>query len=249
MRVAALEATVPPEKVLEHTHKEAHLILVTSGHYVSSARDMPAVSRNPLALFNPPGTTHRDRFAQAGGHFLSVTIPAAVWLGMENKAQTSRIAHRLGTRAMILAYQVRSELTRWDFASSLEHETCCHSLLEEILNSNPLSARRPAWLGSVCDRLRQANSGPPSLNELALDANVHPVYLGRAFRRHIGCSPGVYLRRARLEYAVGLMSNGASLSEAAHGAGFYDQSHFNRVVRSTANMTPTALRKLLYTIE
>ena len=249
LRVAALEATVPPEEVMVHSHEEAHLILVTSGQYLSSARDMPAVSRKPLALFNPPGTTHRDRFAEVGGRFVSISIPAALWLDIENKSQASRRAHRLGARAMILAYQLRSELSRWDFASSLEHEAGCYGLLEEVSNTPPLSARRPAWLDRVRERLRQPCSAPPSLKALAIDANVHPVYLSRAFRRHLGCTPGTYLRQARLEHAVRLMASGATLSEAAHGAGFHDQSHFNRVLRDAVDLTPTSLRKLMRIVD
>ena len=247
MRVAALEATVPADQVHEHTHDEAQLILVTSGLYRSSARDMPVVSAGPVVLFNPPGTTHRDCFEQVGGRFVSVSIQPALWNEQEGKSASSRDAHRLGVRAMACAYRLRAELARWDFASPLEHEAGCYALMSEVSNSITCSGVRPPWLDRVRDRLRQ--DAPPSLRELALDADVHPVYLARAFRRHFGCSPGAYLRQARLERAVGLLADGASLVEAAHGSGFHDQSHFNRTLREATRLTPTTLRSLMRSLD
>jgi AraC family transcriptional regulator len=249
IRVAALEATVPAEEVLEHTHDEAHLILVTHGHYVSSARDMPDVSRGPIVLFNPPGTTHRDRFAAVGGRFMSISVPAAVWAGVEDKAPGSRGAHRLGVRALAAAYRLRAELTRWDFASPLEHEADCYALLEEVSRTPPASPSPPKWLSRIREQLRDQDRPPPSLHALALDAGVHPVHASRAFRRHFGCTPGAYLRQARLEHAVELMARGASLAEAACGSGFHDQSHFNRTLRSAAGLTPDTLRRLMRALD
>src|ERR1700704_3443971 len=48
-------ANSPPEEVTVHTHLEAHLVLITSGRYVSSARSTP--NRRTTLIYNPPGTT------------------------------------------------------------------------------------------------------------------------------------------------------------------------------------------------
>ena len=51
-----------PEEVQRHSHDEAHFVLVLGGGYMSSARGAPDISSTPLLVFNPAGTTHRDRF-------------------------------------------------------------------------------------------------------------------------------------------------------------------------------------------
>jgi AraC family transcriptional regulator len=63
----------------------------------------------------------------------------------------------------------------------------------------------------------------PGLAELAHQADVHPVYLARAFRRHYGCSPGTYLRRCRMDRAIDLLGDtGLSVAEVAANCGFVD---------------------------
>ncbi len=55
-----------------HTHDDAHFILVLSGLYISTARGAVDFVRAPALIFNPPGTTHRDRARAAGS--MSTTI-------------------------------------------------------------------------------------------------------------------------------------------------------------------------------
>ena len=76
--VARLVPTVPEHEVLEHTHAEAHFVLLLRGSYLSSAHGAPAQTREPLLVYNPPGTVHHDRFGDLrGGLFLTVAVQAA----------------------------------------------------------------------------------------------------------------------------------------------------------------------------
>src|SRR5436190_13351669 len=62
-------AASPPDEVEIHTHLDPHFVLVTSGHYVSSARDAP--NRGTTLVYNPPGTTHaRPPRRAVGSHLL-----------------------------------------------------------------------------------------------------------------------------------------------------------------------------------
>ena len=81
---------------------------------------------------------------------------------------------------------------------------------------------------------------------LAADADVHPVSLARAFRRAFGCSPTAYRRRVRVRAATGLLASTALPAvEVAFAAGFADQSHMCRDVRTEFGTTPSRLRALL----
>ena len=62
--------------------------------------------------------------------------------------------------------------------------------------------------------------------------------LSRDFRALLGTSPYRYLQHRRIDLAKQLLREGAKLVEAAHGAGFADQSHFGRTFRKAVGLTP-----------
>jgi AraC-like DNA-binding protein len=62
--------------------------------------------------------------------------------------------------------------------------------------------------------------------------------LSRDFRALLGTSPYRYLQHRRVDLAKRLLREGASLADAAHGAGFADQSHFGRTFRKAVGLTP-----------
>jgi AraC-like DNA-binding protein len=62
--------------------------------------------------------------------------------------------------------------------------------------------------------------------------------LSRDFRALLGTSPYRYLQHRRVDLAKQLLRKGATLADAAHGAGFADQSHFGRTFRKAVGLTP-----------
>jgi AraC-like DNA-binding protein len=96
----------------------------------------------------------------------------------------------------------------------------------------------------VEELLRSRFQDPPTLAELARGAGVHSVHLATAFRRHLGCTPGEYVRRCRVEFACRRLVTGTPLAELALDAGFAHQSHFCRVFKTVTGMTPTVYRQL-----
>lgn len=75
--ICALAASGREDDVRVHTHQDAHFVLVLSGTYISSARGVSEFARAPTLIFNPSGTTHRDRFANGAGTFVTVSVAAA----------------------------------------------------------------------------------------------------------------------------------------------------------------------------
>jgi AraC family transcriptional regulator len=101
----------------------------------------------------------------------------------------------------------------------------------------------PSWLARVRDALHEHFADPPSLAELACDADVHPDHLGRTFRRYYGLTPGAYVRRVRLERAIRLIvDTQRPLAEIAYATGFADQSHMTRQVGDATGLPPGRLR-------
>ena len=72
---------------------------------------------------------------------------------------------------------------------------------------------------------------------------VHPVYLGRVFKRDMKMSPMRYLRRLRCQRAAsGLSSSDLPIGEVAFQAGWADPNLFARVFGKEMGMTPTQYR-------
>jgi quercetin dioxygenase-like cupin family protein len=62
-------ALMRPDPDLEvglHTHDAGHIIVHLGGTYLSTAAGAPARAEGVLVVCNPPGVTHRDRYARRG---------------------------------------------------------------------------------------------------------------------------------------------------------------------------------------
>src|SRR5713101_2423658 len=70
---AEMDAAGPEREVPRHTHETPHFILVLRGSYVTEARHQNGHHSSATLIFNPAGTTHRDRFHGGKGRFLSIS--------------------------------------------------------------------------------------------------------------------------------------------------------------------------------
>lgn len=256
--LSELRPTVPEHAIETHTHDDAHLLLVLEGVYVSSAEDMPALCVEPVLILNPPGTTHRDCFRDPRdgargrrareddappGRFFALSLPATRWRdACEQRALPDR-ALRLPLPALAAALRLRRQLRTNDDAAALSAEAEIEALLDAAAMRPLPTTTPPPWLQRARERLREDCAHAPSLAELAQDCGVHPVYFARAFRRRYGCAPGDYLRRCRLERALGLLRDPRrSLTDIALACGFVDQSHFTHAFREAFGRTPARFR-------
>jgi len=86
-----------------------------------------------------------------------------------------------------------------------------------------------------------------TLKDLSQSLQVHPAYLSREFSKYFDdLSYGDYIRKLRIDKAIGLMANPAySLAQVAYLTGFSDQSHFTRIFKKYKGMSPSIFRKRL----
>ena len=117
-------------------------------------------------------------------------------------------------------------------------------MLVRLAPEPELSPARPPWLQRVLEVVHARSGETLSLGELAQVAGVHPVYLARAFRAHLGTTLGAYLRKLRVDRAAEqLTATELSIAEIALDAGFADQSHLTRVFRAAVGATPAQYRE------
>ncbi|WP_063833502.1 helix-turn-helix transcriptional regulator [Streptomyces sp. NRRL F-5727] len=102
------------------------------------------------------------------------------------------------------------------------------------------AAPHPA-VGRAIDRVRSRLHGPVTLEEVATALHLSPSRLGHLFAEELGLPFPAYVRWVRIRRAIELVRSGATLTQAACGAGFYDSSHLTRVVHEMFGMAPSQL--------
>ena len=84
-----------------------------------------------------------------------------------------------------------------------------------------------------------------TLQPLAEQTKLSPVYLIQAFKAAVGLAPHQYVLQRRLERAKALLqSTDLSLAEVALRSGFYSQSHLSSWFRRSVGVSPAAYRSL-----
>ncbi len=95
--------------------------------------------------------------------------------------------------------------------------------------------------------LRYLREAPPetdtSLNALAEVARLSPGRFMHAFTETVGIPLRPYLRWLKLERAGAALAAGASLGDAAYGAGFADAAHMSRTFRRMFGVPPSKVRR------
>lgn len=238
----ALRPTVPERELHRHTHDEAHFVMLLAGRYITSARGGAAECAVGTLIYNPPGTTHRDRFRGLDGRFFTLSVPHAA-LALCDGLDADGGARQLDQRARRFAYALVQECHRWEPDSVHVAEAMATELLASTILPQASSPAAPAWLQRAREWLDDAG-GAADIGSVAAACGVHPVHLARVFRSHVGCAPAEYARRARLRRAVALLREGrVALSDIALRCGYADQSHFNRQFVRAYGITPATYRR------
>src|SRR5437868_4430384 len=233
-------ATGLPDEIPRHTHPEAHFVLVTAGQYISTAR--AAAMPFPL-VYNPPGTTHRDRFHAGLGSFFTVSVGrkySAEMAGLGNSEVATFLDHP-ASRGIVHA--LLRECAGQRTAPDLRAESLCLELIgSPHLNGEEArikSLARPQWLDQAFQLIQDGYRERLTVGRLAREAGVHPVYLARCFRRFFRCTPGDLLRLRRLQKAAALiLHRDLPLADIAMHCGFTDQSHMTTAFRLVYGTSP-----------
>jgi AraC-like DNA-binding protein len=87
------------------------------------------------------------------------------------------------------------------------------------------------------------------IKHLAICVHLSPGRFRHLFRTEMGISVQSYLRWRRLYTALRTTVYGASLTEAAHAAGFADSAHLTRVFRATFGLPPSRIFKNSHAVQ
>lgn len=231
----------------EHMHESAFFSMLLQGRY-AEARGHDWMHYGTFDLgFHPRQTVHSDTVENGPARFFLIEIPDS-WTESVC-GQTSGLGMKsqlCDPRAGWLAIRLYREHCETTLNCPLVVESMVSLLLSRLAPEPMIGAdTRPRWLTRVIDLLRTEFQSKVTLEHIAHEVELHPVYLSRAFRRHCGESLGEFVNRLRVQFAQKRICDPElSLVEVALLAGFSDQSQFTRVFRRHTGFTPGALRKI-----
>jgi AraC family transcriptional regulator len=238
-----MRATVPARDVPRHSHDTAYFFLVLQGRYATEAAGTTDVCGPGSVIFNPTGTTHRDHFVDGDGEFVAISIPAALERQITPAIASATVLHGPDLQSTARLIAAGLETTADDSVFLLE-SLGLQIIAAAIPPGNATQHEPPAWLARLREQLQGQAGQALSIAALAASAGVHPVHLARVFRQYVGCSPGEYRRRWRVEHARRqLTASSRSLAHIAFDAGYYDQSQFANAFRRMTGMSPRAYRR------
>ncbi len=209
-----------------HAHAAVQVLIVTAGHVeLSDAHDTRRPAQAAIVPTRTPHALHGDADA----------IVTMIYLDPDSAPGRHLTAKLSGAP--------RERPDTWIAAAHdllpPSPQTKAPAVLVEGWAASP--ARRNPGLTAAVDVLPRMLPDPVRLTDLAMAVGLSPSRLGHLFTAEVGLSFPTYLRWTRLRLAMELASDGANLTESAHGAGFADSSHLTRVCHEMFGLAPSRL--------
>jgi AraC family transcriptional regulator len=252
--------------VPRHEHELPYVTLVLHGDYLEGDRGRLDELHPFNAIFNPAGARHTTVIGPKGAIFFSIEfrpdVLRALDLRLPDRTTFDRGAGSMlwpGLKlysafksqtadALVLESHVVEILGTIAALRRSGKQSCEEEDLEEEKFSPPHPGQRkiPRWFVRAKERLQEEFRSRIRIADLARDAGVHPVHLARVFRQLEGRTAGDYQQRLQVRAACELLRDPEwTLAAIAAECGFADQSHFTRVLRRMAGITPARLRDSL----
>ncbi len=118
-------------------------------------------------------------------------------------------------------------------------------IIEALTGQRPAPQPRhlDARIVNVLHRIRDALPEEIPVETLAEEVELSRSRLLHLFKEQLGLPMGQYLLWRRLYESVRLWDEGMNMTDAAHAAGFYDQSHYTRTMRRMLDVTPSEVAR------
>jgi AraC family transcriptional regulator len=230
-------------------------------------RQAGATSENftgtPGTIGLSPSGVHEDFAVVATDipEILQIYLPANPFLALAKHTSQTFDAAAMNYRAGFKDPAIGNIATQ--IADELRFETSCGDLLVEILADElalRLLSRHSSAAVDPLGRARHPNGLDPrrlertlryinehlrdeiTVEELASAASLSRFHFSRMFKATTGQSPSRFISHLRLELAKLLLSQGASIADAAFDCGFSSESNFIRSFRRAVGVTPGQFR-------
>jgi AraC-like DNA-binding protein len=220
-----------------HSHHALQITAALSGSLSLTCSDM-SLSGSPLAV----AADARHKF-EAHGILVFIFVEPESRMGRE-------LTQALFSESPLVPLGADVQCSLEPLRSSFDEKTSDEVLLRagrsaiEALIPTAAAPTPDARILKIIDYAASHLDGPLTLAEASQGIYVSPSRLRHLFVEQTGLPFKTYLLWLRLMRAVQIYSQGRSLTEAAHQAGFSDSPHFSRIFRRTFGLPATTLTRI-----
>lgn len=190
------------------------------------------------------------------------TLPGAILSGLQDRARV--ITHLAGSQVLLTVFTEAGAATFLNEPldmlfnqtmpiDCLMRRSRLDALHEQLVEAGDFRRRTEVLERFMLRRLRTAapdalaeaaaahvknRHGAVRMDKLAGTMGLSLSALERRFRRYVGASPRKFASIARMRQVLRLREAGENMTEIAHGAGYFDQSHFIKDFKRFTGLTP-----------
>jgi len=192
------------------------------------------------------GSTDHFRVGEKPLSGVSIGIPSEWLVRLDLAGPIQGCPGMNEPRSMELGRRIYQEAMLGDEMSDVAIQGLVLELIVELRRQAKARHRiAPGWIRKLQRHIEEDPTRTPTLAELAVLVDFHPVHVARSFREFTGKTIGEYIRSTRLDHARRLLEDRQlSIAEVAHLAGFVDQSQLTRLFRRCLDLTPKQFREL-----
>lgn len=230
-----------------HYHETPYFTFILEGCVIEGTRTTTHTCPTGTILFHNWDDAHYNRKPKGRTRGFHIELDKK-WIDRFEPAleKLSGNINIIDPAVKLSFYQVFIETRCRHTETALGIESGLLALLNNMTETaSPVYAGKPAWVERIIQILHDQTEYP-SLNELALLVDLHPVHLSAQFSRYFNCTLGAYIRKLKIDRSIPLLARKElSLAGISMDAGFADQSHFIRAFKREAGVTPLVFRKML----
>jgi len=234
----------------KHSHEEFVIgANILGRETVTLDRHTFEATTDQLTLYNP-AQVQSGHGSSSDWSFVSIYLKPADFAALADVEEDVAFGQPMLTSQYLsksLIAFVRDALDASAVEDALELEL--GDLLLDLLNVSAAAPRRDERpsemeMRAVAEQLMDQMAEPPRLADIALEHNMTPVALVRAFKKAFGLPPFEWLSVQRINNARQKLRVGRPFSEVAHDLGFADQPHFNRRFKAATGLTPSTFTQM-----
>lgn len=237
------------QELQKHEHEKHNLVIVLNGDFTENYLDLKYYFNRGDLIVHPKEQIHSNKFAHNTA-VLNIEI-SDNWI--KNYDLNNDIFKKYFTSKQGIITKSIFKFIKAIGEGNATQEFIIDDLLINIISglcnenhSMTFSLKKPNWFYKVIDLLHNAGESEISLEKIAYETNVHPVYISRAFKIYSGVNLSEYYNIQRLKRAYKeLAYSDKSVTEISMQCAFYDQAHCIKKIKSNIGLTPLQFRKFI----
>ena len=232
-----------------HRDKYPRISILLSGALKESTRKEDAWGTSMSVVIKPPDIWHANQYGPKGTRIISIQSKwKDKWPDYLDASFLSRYQWFHGIRHTRATIKLLTELSHTSDQFTFE-QTFINLLANLTQDLSIPKGEPPKWLSMIAQQLEDCCDQSLQVQTLARSADVHPVYLARIFRHYFNCSPKDYQHQFRMKRAIAQLTDPSPIVQVALNNGFADQSHFSRLFKANAGMSPGNFKKLIQSMQ